>query len=215
MKPPSVLTICFAVLCFAGCGGAAQRDVEPAGGARTGLSFYEVRNGAFSLGIPKGWSALTLDQALGDELDKTVRAHPELEETRQLLSSADSPFKLFAVKEERSGVSSTLNVVKVQFAVGWNVHDFEAGVVDGVRGKAADGKVRVDRMSFPAGSTLKLRMRSKAVTADGRIVPVDLVEYVIRRDGTAYILAYATAPPLAERYAPLFERSARSLRPLG
>jgi hypothetical protein len=219
MKRTALAVLCLTAIMVSGCGSETTSEPEPPGSplhaeqTSHGLQTYRLAAAGFSIGIPVRWTAMTAEDAYGAAVDQAIDENPQLAQYKDALTAPDSPFKLVAVKPEpNAGINSTINVLSFSLRKGWDADEFEQGAVRGAREQAAPGTTpTVDQFELPAGRALRIRIRTET---PGTAITLISTQYLIQTRKTAYLIGYTTTARLADAYAKLFDRSARSLRQL-
>jgi hypothetical protein len=204
-------------LVLAGCGSEISPQKQSAAMALTqpnyaGLSVFTLIDDGFSIGVPSGWTAITVEDANSESIDAIVDTSPKLAKFRALFPRRGaSPFKLFAVEyDPESCTCSTISVVAIPLDKTWRSRDFEAGARSGASKAALPGtKPKVTRAKTPAGSGIRITTRRKL---EGTDIEVISTQYFLHTARTAYVLSYTASPDVTKTYGLLFVRSARSLR---
>jgi hypothetical protein len=217
MKRATLAAVCFSALLVAGCGaGTDSRQETPVAAPQAeqsagGLKTYKLAEAGFSIGIPKDWVVMTADEAYGAAVEQAIDENPELAQYREVLTGPDSPFKLVAIGPQLTAeMSSTINVISAPRKEHWDMDEFERGSIEGAREQATPGSSpTVERVKLQAGRALRIRFET---VAPGTAVAA--TQYFVQTSSSIYILSYNTTPQLADEYANLFDRSARSLREL-
>jgi hypothetical protein len=75
------------------------------------------------------------------------------------------------------------------------------------------GRPRITREELTAGEALKASYLHDVRTSQG-CTCLSVTQYVFHAGGRAYLLTFSTLSTRRAEYAPLFERAARSFRPL-
>ena len=183
--------------------------------AASGLAIYEVRPAGFSVGIPSDWTPITRKYAASAAAQRVARESPATAQFLSVFTMPNSlvPFGAFEYEPD-VGLNSLMTVMALPLKAGHDARELELGAIEGARAKAAPGsKIRVERLTFPAGRAVRIRLRTAHVV-EGRALPGIAVMYLVQTREKVYILGYETHPKHADDYAPIFDRSARSLRPL-
>jgi hypothetical protein len=202
---------------LAGCGSEISPQKQSAAVALTqpnyaGLSVYTLVDDGFSIGVPSGWTAITVEDAKSESIDAIVETSPKLSKFRALFpSKGSSPFKLFASQYDPDAcICSTISVIAIPLDKTWRSRDFEAGARSGAAKKALPGtKPKVTRAKTPAGSGIRITTRTKL---EGTDIEVISTQYFLHTAKSAYVLSYTASPDVTKTYGLLFVRSARSLR---
>jgi hypothetical protein len=198
-------------------GVAAQAAVVPSsaaqsvcGGATRGLKTVSVQKAGFRMGVPRSWKTFS-----GAAFGRALEGDPSMAQYGAMLKDPRSPLKLFAFAcEPRRAYPSTLTVIALAKKSGsdWKFSEFVRGAVQAIRGRAVSGHApKVERFRVGIGQAVRIRA---VIHAAGVPTPVSSTTYLVQTRKTAYIISYATAPGLAQRYAHLFDDSVRSLREL-
>ena len=211
------LALSGAVLVLAGCGSAVvSSDVQPAAIALdqpnyAGLSVYSLSKAGFSIGVPTGWTAMTVEDAYSPSVNAIVKDAPKLGKFRDVFADAKSNFKLVALEyDPEACICSTIYVFSIPLDETFKARDFEAGGLKAARGFALPGtKPKVTKAKTPAGSGTRITTRTKLTGTD---IPVISTQYFLHTRKSAYVLTYTASPDVTKTYARLFVRSARSLR---
>ena len=223
--PPSrgrAIAIAIAVLLLVG-GAIAGVLVARSGGEgskgpalKSGWTRHVLENEGFSVGLPPGWMAVPTSSA--DEALKALKdANPELERLvrDQVGSSLSSLLKLLAFDVNSPTLAkdfaTNMNVLVAPLPasvgfdefVGQNLAQLQA--VPGVTG------IQSQRLTLPAGPSALVHSRL-SVSGGGESQIVSISQYLIRGEGSGYILSFSTRPDALSGYASLFEEIARTFR---
>ena len=199
---------------LAGCGSEAVADQgasPPEQPNYAGLSVYSLYEAGFTIGVPSGWTAMSAEDAHSASVDAIVKSDPKLGPYRDRLTAPDSPFQLVALEyDPEACICSTINVLVFPLDDTWRTRDFEAGALSGARKIALAGtKPKVERVKTPAGSGIRITTRTLLPGTDIKLISM---QYFLHTARAAYILSYTASPEVTKTYAPMFERSARSLQ---
>jgi hypothetical protein len=72
--------------------------------------------------------------------------------------------------------------------------------------------LRTARVDLPLGPAIRLSYRLHRTTARAPARTVSTLQYAFMHTGRSFVVTFATLPALEARYAPVFARSAASLR---
>ncbi|HEY3070632.1 MAG TPA: hypothetical protein VGJ34_09995 [Gaiellaceae bacterium] len=204
MKPLAPL---LAALLLAGC-GTLDRPADTASSTTPATA-----SGEFTIEVPEGW--LKIDRrtpATSAFLARYAPSYPELSTFAELMKRPDSPFRLIAFAQSRTGaVEATMNVIAVRLRKIDSFAEFERGMQTGLEKRSILGSPRFRRHDLPAGEAVKVTYRIDPASTAG-CTCVAITQYAVHAGGWAYILTYSTVGEGKERYAQVFERSARSFR---
>ena len=211
MRRLAALAACLAVA--AGCGGSDEPEQPEQVGEAGGLEVYEVASQGFSIGVPPDWRVVSVDEALPEEeRERLARENPDLAPMLDALDDESQPIKLFAFDPDvRDGFATNVNVIAVDLPGEVGLDEFvSANKADVERFPGLSGDVESARMELPAGAAERLDYRLR-ITSGGAEQEVATRQFLVAGDGTGYVVTFSTLPRHSERYAPAFERIARSL----
>ena len=176
-----------------------------------GLSVYSLSEAGFSIGVPTGWTAMTVEDAYSESVNAIVKDAPKLGKFRDVFANKKSHFKLVALEyDPEACICSTIYVFSIPLGAAWNARAFEAGGLKAARGFALEGtKPKVTKAKTPAGSGIRVTTRTKLTGTDIQVVST---QYFLHTKKAAYVLTYTASPDVTKTYDRLFVRSARSLR---
>ena len=135
-----------AVLVLAGCGsgGVPKPTAIPLDQPNyAGLSVYSLSEAGFSIGVPTGWTAMTVEDAYSESVNAIVKDAPKLGKFRDVFANKKSHFKLVALEyDPEACICSTIYVFSIPLGDAWNARAFEAGGLKAARGFALEGRSR-------------------------------------------------------------------------
>jgi hypothetical protein len=182
--------------------------------AASAFTRHHVPGTAASVSLPGDWRTLTRSQVLNSALPAGVKQNPQLAPILRALRSS-TVLRFFAFDPQiRNGFATNVNVLATsqpgltfdQFArqLAYELdHD-----VGGLRPLARPGHRRIQ---LPAGPALISTMRLR-VNVQGAALVASIRQYGLLHGGRGYVFTFSTLQALAGRYAPVFERAARSIR---
>lgn len=199
----------------AGCGSAASSESESRAAVQRPANSRVHRDAEaeFSIVVPKGWRVIDRLHPAGTELLEAYRDQdPLFAVALERMNAPDSPFYLFAYDHRpRSDFGATMNVLSVRIPDRSAYEEFERGALDTVATLSTRGKPEITREAFATGDVLKVSyFHDPPVGSSCTCLAV--TQYVLHGNGRAYILTFSTAADRGARYAPVFERTARSFR---
>ncbi len=209
------LALAGATLVLAGCGSGVVAQQAPVASLDqpnyAGLSVYSLSKAGFSIGVPTGWTAITVEDAYSKSVNAIVEDAPKLGKFRDVFAKGKSNFKLVAAEyDPEACICSTIYVFSVPLGDARNARAFEAGGLKAARGFALPGtKPKVTKAKTPAGSGVRITTRTKLSGTDIEVIST---QYFLHTKKTAYVLTYTATPDVTKTYGRLFVRSARSLR---
>jgi hypothetical protein len=179
-----------------------------------GLARHPVPGTAASVSLPGGWETLTRSQVLKSALPAGVKQNPQLAPILRALRSSNV-LKFFAFDPQiRNGFATNVNVLATpqpgltfdQFArqLAYEL-DHGAG---GLRPLARPGHRRI---RLPAGQAVLSTMRLR-INVQGAALVATIRQYGLLHAGRGYVFTFSTLQALSGRYAPVFDRAARSIR---
>jgi hypothetical protein len=204
------------VVLAAGCGEAvsSDRDGSPSGVPARNSRLHRDDAGRFSLLVPKGWRVIDRLHPASPQFIATYHHDdPMFAAVLERMTATDSPFYLFAYERKpHDAFGATLNVLSVQVP-DEHYKEFEQGTLHTVHELSTRGRPEITREEFAAGDVLKASYLHEVPTPQG-CTCLSITQYVLHANGRAYLLTFSTAAGRRAEYARLFERAARSFRPL-
>jgi hypothetical protein len=199
-----------------GCGAAVSSDQKASNPApASNPRLHRDGDAKFSVLIPRGWKVIDRLHPASPEFIATYRHDdPVFAVVLERMTAPDSPFYLFAYDPERNKVfGATMNVLSVHIDGDPAYDEFERGLLQTVNKLSTRGKPVVTREAFAAGDVLKASYLHDLPTSEG-CTCLAVTQYALHANDRAYVVSFLTAASRRSAYAPVFERAARSFRPL-
>jgi hypothetical protein len=212
MRRLAALAACLALA--GGCGGSDDADQPRQVGQSAGLEVYEVASQGFSIGVPREWQVISVDEALPEaDREELARDNPELAPMLEAIVSGDQPIKLFAFDPEvEDRFATNVNILAVDLPADVGLDEFvtaNEADIEGFSGRV--GPIASEAADLPSGPARRLTYRIR-VTTEGSERAVATLQYLLVGDAKGYVVTFSTLPSLSGRYDPTFDRIVRSLR---
>jgi hypothetical protein len=178
-------------------------------GAAERFKRHTVRGQGVSLAVPAPWVAV--DAALpAATLARIGRQNPRLAPYLRQLSGPNSAAKFLALDPAvAGGFATNVNVVVAPIpAVGFD--QFRAAILNEIR--TIVGSAPIDDSAVTIGGVRAVRVAYPFRITVGRTYTVSTLQYAFHQPSRSVVVTYTTIPRLKARYAPVFARSAASIR---
>jgi len=207
------------VLVVSGCGGKdAQRSATQAAAPSmpAGFAVRHVPDHGFSIALPKQWESLDAREALNSDAMKRFRkVNPALGSQVEALTLPDSPIKLIALApNKQGGFLTNLNVLVTELPADVSYDEWSSSEVAEIEKVPTVTGLRKEETQLSTGRALHVTYRAAFNRPNGRFVAL-VHQYLVKDDGSLYVLTYTTTPRLEPRLGKVFEQSARTFRLTG
>ncbi len=181
---------------------------------------YNLPEDMLALALPQTWQKVDAASGmLGGTLQTLSRQHSALADLvdngRARAAAQSIRFFAFdfAPASVASGFMTNVSLLRQTLSGSVTLEAFAAANVRELEKIAQlSGQVEQEAVQLPVGGTLRLRYQLILQGKNGDPLELYLTQYLLVRGSSAYVLTFATTPPQAEEYAPVFERIGRSLR---
>ena len=186
-----------------------------------GWTLATVGNEGFAIGLPPGWTEFDLSSAdIELALNQVRDANPGMANalSAQVAQLAAQGIKLFAVDKNgnyaSTGFATNLNVLKDKTPDGATLDSLSVEAVAEVKKELkTDVPIQVfkNRLGINSGEAERLQYSWTMNAPNGKVFALSVTQYVAINGGDSYILTYSTTDDQFATYAPLFDKSAKTL----
>ncbi len=224
-------------LVLAGCGGGGSGSQSGSGSGKVanaqnivnhdpprlseGWTLATVQEEGFAIGLPPGWTQFDLSSSdIEAGMNEVRQANPNMASalSAQVAQLAAQGIKLFAVDRNGNfavtGFATNLNVIKDKTPDGANLDSLSAEAVAELKKELkTDVPIQVfkNRLDINSGEAERLQYSWTMNSPDGRTFALSVTQYVAINGEDSYILTYSTTDDQFGTYAPLFDKSAKTL----
>jgi hypothetical protein len=218
MRRAAVVSLGLAVL-VAGCGGNGAQRSATQSAARSvpeGFTVRRVPDQGFSIALPKHWASLDAREALnGGALKRFRKANPALGSQVEALTLGGSPIKLLAVApNKQGGFLTNLNVLVTDVPAEVSYDEWSSSEVAEIQKVPRVSDLRKSEIQLSSGRALHVTYRAAFDRPSGRFV-ASVHQYLVKDNGSLYVLTYTTTPKREARLGKTFEQSAQTFRLTG
>jgi hypothetical protein len=196
----AALLIGVSLAALGGCGGSGDSGSGD-------FKQHEASENGFAVSVPSSWK--TVDDLDGEAVEEFSRENPDFAQFLQA-ASANRAIKFIALDPEvMDEFATNLNVIVLPIPGSLS---FEQWVQANVNQVKQIGSARITNQStadLPAGKAGRLAWTYDLNRA-GSSQPVQVDQYLLRRDEQGFVLTYTTLPEHSEHYRDTFSRSAKS-----
>jgi hypothetical protein len=176
---------------------------------------HRIASTPASIALPDGWRTLTRAQVVRNVVPAAIKQNPQLAPILRALRSASSPLRFFAFDTRlTTGFATNVNTI-VTAQPGLTFAEFARALVaeveSGAGGLKPIGRPTHRQIRLPSGPALLVLWRLPVSAQGTRRVAV-IRQYGLLDAGRAYVFTFTTLTSTVGRYAPVFDRAARSIR---
>jgi hypothetical protein len=201
------------------CGGregvrsdTAVETRAAAPGLPAGFTVRVVKEQRFSIALPKRWRSIDGRQALRGGLDDFKKANPQLAGALDGLARPNSPLKLLALDpSDRGDFLTNVNVLVTRIPPSISFEEWTSAEVAEIRRAVGANGLQREELQLPPGRALHLTYRATFNRTGGTFTAL-IDQYMVKKEGSLYIISYTTKPSSYAQERRIFADSARSFR---
>jgi hypothetical protein len=184
-----------------------------ASGAVAAQKTFSIPGYGISVGLPSTWKSVNYRQILKPGvLQAFARDNPDLAGSFAAMAQPNSPIKFFAYDPQvANGFATNVNVVIIPLGASLTFAQYRSRLAGELATVSSVSQLRQTTVRLAAGPAVRLTYHLK-VTAGGKSITVQTLQYGFLHAGRSIVFTYTTLPATQRFYAGVFATSAESIR---
>lgn len=179
---------------------------------------YEVQDASFAITLPASWLQVDVrPETFKEGIDEVAKQNPEFGKVlgSQLATLTASNVRFFAFDQVPDAMSAgyitNVNVIRQDLGLEVPLEMLMPATVQQLEGLSnVQGQVDTETVKTAAGDAAKLQYKLTLATADGADAEVRIVQFLVIKGTSLYVVSMGTLEKDAETYLPLFQQIGES-----